>query len=236
MTVPHVVLAVVRGAAIAVVPAAPTLTSRVLIRRAHTVRGHRDLQASRMDKADRSVRVARQAMPATQPNSAAGMCLTVSIPARARHVRAATRIPHAPDLDVPAQVVRASRVVLATSVAPARRAVPASTLVRTNHVHSTLARKAIVRKAACRVGRTQVRVAMVRKGHVLLAIDRTSNRAVRAARHRMHVRMDHVPTDPAHRVARVVRVTKGCRATRIDWAAAPGIRRRRVWGGRSRPE
>lgn len=236
MTVRRVVPGAVPGAAIAAVPAVPTRTSRAPTRRDRIIRVRHDLRASRTDKADHRGQAARRAKPATQLNSVAGMYLTASIPAHARHVRAATRTPTAPDPDVPVPVARASRVARATSVVLAHREVRASMPVRTNNVHSRRARKAIVRKAACHAGQTQVRVAMVRKDRVRAAIDRTSHHVVLVVRRRMHVHRAHVRTAPARRGVHADRATKGCRATRIESPPAPAVPRNRgLPRGRSGP-
>lgn len=222
------VRAVVLAVVIAVVRVGPALINHVRIHRVRTIPARRVLQASRMGKAVRHTRVALPRTPATPPNSAAGTCPKVSTPARARRGRVAIRIHRGRTRGVPAPVARTNPVV--DTAAITRRAAPARMPVRMQDVRSLRARMAIapapmmrveiVRKAACHAARTPAPVVTARKPIVPAAIVRThSINVAPAAIRRTRVRMVNVRIAPTHRVARkfrAPRVTKGCRATRID--------------------
>jgi hypothetical protein len=124
---------------------------------------------------------------------------------------------------VPAQVVR---VVPGDMV---RRAAPASMRARTSNAHLLHVRTAIVRvaivlkaidrRAACHAARTPDHPAMARKviapaAIVPAVISRAGNTAAPAALRRTRVRTVRVRIDRT--TPRVVRVTKDCRATRIE--------------------
>jgi hypothetical protein len=216
-------------AAIAVVRAVPIQASRVRIRHVRTMQVRRVLLASHMDKGVRRVRVVLLLTSEIPRNSAVGTCPRVSTPGHARDDRAATRMHRGRTRDVPAPAVR---VVPAGMV---RRAAPARMRVRTNNAHSHHARpaiarvaivpKVIVRQAACRAARTPAPPAKARKAIapeaiVRAAIIRADNNVAPEGLRRTRVRMARVRIDPT---PRVVRVTKGCRATRIESArASPG--------------
>lgn len=190
-------------------PTSRAPTSRVRMRHVRTLQVGHDRRAGPMVKAGHRVRAVHLAMPATPPSSAAGMCPMASIPARARHVRAAIRIPRDKAQDDPVPVVRASRVLRA------HRTVLGRIPVRTSSAPSPLDHKAIVHQADLHAGRTPGLVAIARKGRVRRATGRTSL-AARAAHREMRVHKVHVRIGPMLLAARTVHATKACRATRID--------------------
>jgi len=220
MIVQHVVLVAVPAAAIAVVRVGRTPISHVLSRRAPVARVRTTL-ARRVLPTSLTVRAVLRAQlalvtQATRPNSAAGMCPTEWTLVRVRRDRAAIRI-----LRVRAQAVRASRAVRVASVGKALRAalvrMPARmSSARFRLVRAVIAHAASVHREGCHVVRMQGLVVTVRVGRVLAAIVRSIKRVDLAVRRRMRVRMARVPTVPTHRVVRVDRVMKDCRATRIE--------------------
>jgi hypothetical protein len=119
------------------------------------------------------------------------------------------------------------------------RAAPDSMLARTNNVRLLRARKAIahaviVRTTARHVARMPVPVATVRKAITPAAIVRSISIAAPAAHRRTHARMARVRIDPT--MLRVARVTKGCRATRIEAARSKpaSVAGRREYDGKKR--
>ena len=239
MIVRRAVPAAVLAAVIAVGPAARTLINRVRIRRVRTMQVRRVVRASRMDKAVRRARAALLHTPATAPNSAAGTCPKASTPARARCGPAAIRIQRIRSRDVPARAARANLVVQADSTAMARHARKANmpdqmSSARSRRVRTAIAlavnvRKAIVRKAACHAARTPAPVVTARKALapvaiVRAAIIRVGSSVAPAARRRTRVHMARALIARTHRAVRKVRVTKDCRATRIDPRVFPTAR------------
>lgn len=207
-----IVLHAALAADIVVVPAAPTVSSRVRIRHALIKRGptipERHAPAASRMEIGHHARAAQAHTPAIRPNSAAGTCLMASTPVRVRLDPAATPTARVRSRDVPAQVARANPADSATT---AHRVAPASTpdqasRVPTIHAHRVIVRVAIVRSSTIHVG-------IGRKASARAA----SNIHVAPAEiHRMLVRKVNALTVQMHHAVPVVRVMKDCHATRIE--------------------